>query len=127
MSGQYWKKRFEQPNSLNVFLTKYDGSLNNASQTNGDFREQIFARDCNNSGGTEMLLWKVYSFLHIQAASETVILSSFGFLPQKGRIGGEDGTSAKENVGKVGFRLELVLQLKTAALSHDWMANPVMA
>ena len=31
----------------------HHGSLNNPSRANGDFREQIFARDCNNSGETE--------------------------------------------------------------------------
>ena len=52
-SGQYWWKWFEVPNLFNGFLTKYHGSLNNPSQANGDFREQIFACDCNNSGETE--------------------------------------------------------------------------
>ena len=47
------KKWFEVPNLLYGFLTKYHGSLNNPSQANGDYREQIFARDCNNSGETE--------------------------------------------------------------------------
>ena len=34
-------------------MTKYHGSLNNLWQANGDFREQIFARYCNDSGETE--------------------------------------------------------------------------
>ena len=36
-----------------VVLTKYHGSLSNPSQANGHFREQIFARECNNSGETK--------------------------------------------------------------------------
>ena len=50
ISGQYW---FKEPNLINVFWTKYYGSQNNTLQANGDFRKQIFARDCNNSGETE--------------------------------------------------------------------------
>ena len=46
----------EVQNLLYVFLTKYHGSLNNPSRANGHFREQIFARDCNNSGETEEVL-----------------------------------------------------------------------
>ena len=49
-----WKKKcFEERNLSYGFLTKYHGSLNNPSRANGDFREQIFARHCNNSGETE--------------------------------------------------------------------------
>ena len=44
------KKCFEEPNQLYGFLTKYHGSLNNPSRANSDFREQIFAPDCNKSG-----------------------------------------------------------------------------
>ena len=39
-----------------VFLTKYYGSLNNPSRANADFREQISALDCNNSGETEEVI-----------------------------------------------------------------------
>ena len=46
------KKWLEVPHLLFGYLTKYYGSLYNPSQANGDFREQIFARDCNNSGET---------------------------------------------------------------------------
>ena len=59
LSGQYWKEWIEEPNSLYGFLTKYNGSLNNASRANGDFWEQIFARDFNNSGETEEVQWKL--------------------------------------------------------------------
>ena len=45
-------KRFEFLNLLCGFLTKYHGSLN-PSRAIGDFREQIFAHDFNNSGDTE--------------------------------------------------------------------------
>ena len=51
-------KLFKERNLLYGFLTKYHGSINNPSRANGDFREQIFARDCNNSGETE----EVYFF-----------------------------------------------------------------
>ena len=53
MSGQNWKKWREVPNLSYGFLTIYQGSLNNPSRANGDFRKQIFARDSNNSGETE--------------------------------------------------------------------------
>ena len=57
MSGQYRKKWFKDRNLLYGFLKKYHGSLNNPSRANSDFREQIFARDCNNSGETEQVLF----------------------------------------------------------------------
>ena len=44
---------FKNKNVLYGFFTKCHGSLNNVLGANGDFREQIFARDCNNSGETE--------------------------------------------------------------------------
>ena len=47
------KKGFEVPNPLDVFSTKYHGSLNNPSRANGDLCEQIFARDCNSYVVTE--------------------------------------------------------------------------
>ena len=50
------KKWFKAPNLLYGLLTKYHGSLNNPSRANGDSREQIFARDCNNSGETEEVI-----------------------------------------------------------------------
>ena len=50
------KKRLKNQKLLYGFLTKCNGSLNNASRANGDFREQIFARDCNNSGETEEVI-----------------------------------------------------------------------
>ena len=53
MSGPYWKKWFKERNLLYLFFTKYHSSLNNPLRANGHFREQIFARDCNNSGETE--------------------------------------------------------------------------
>ena len=34
-------------------MTKYHGSVNNPLRANGDFRQQIFAGDCNSSGETE--------------------------------------------------------------------------
>ena len=42
----------------NGFLTKYQGSLNNLSGANGDFRKEIFARDRdgNNPGETEKVV-----------------------------------------------------------------------
>ena len=68
LSGQYWKEWIEEPNSLYGFLTKYNGSLNNASRANGDFWEQIFARECNNSGETEevsFFLWAIKEFYYV--------------------------------------------------------------
>ena len=50
------KKLLEVQNLLYGLLTKYHGSLNNPLRANGDFCEQIFAHDCNNSGETEEVL-----------------------------------------------------------------------
>ena len=50
------------------FLTKYHGSLNNLLGANGDFREQIFARDCNNSRETE----EVINFAHGFTPSKSI-------------------------------------------------------
>ena len=36
------------------YLTKYRGSLNNLSRANGDFREQIFAREIIKTGNEGM-------------------------------------------------------------------------
>ena len=48
MSGEYLKSRLNNEfHYMYGFLTKYHGSLNNPSRANGDFREQIFARDNN--------------------------------------------------------------------------------
>ena len=55
------KKWFEVPNLFHGFLTKYHGSLNNPSRANVDFREQIFARDCNYSGETEEVNTEYFS------------------------------------------------------------------
>ena len=44
------KKWFEVPNLSNGFLTIYHGSLKKISWANDDFREQIFARYCYDSG-----------------------------------------------------------------------------
>ena len=44
------KKWFEVPNLSNGFLTIYHGSLKKISWANDDFRDQIFARDCHDSG-----------------------------------------------------------------------------
>ena len=51
------KKWFKFPNRLSRFLTKYHGSLNNPFRANGDFCEQIFACDFNNSGETEEVFY----------------------------------------------------------------------
>ena len=50
----YWK--YVLTKRINVCLfekKKYFGSLNDPLRANPDYREQIFARDCNNSGETE--------------------------------------------------------------------------
>ena len=47
-----FKEIIEDKNVLHGFLTKYRGSLG----ANGDFRQQIFARDCNNSRETEEVI-----------------------------------------------------------------------
>ena len=52
MSEYYWKKWFKEQNLLYGFLTKYNGSINNLLLVNGNFHEQIFARD-----GAEELNW----------------------------------------------------------------------
>ena len=73
MSGQYWKKWFKES-----LLTKYHSSLNNPSRANGDFCEQIFARDCYNSRETEKvtlsnrLSKKQYEFNNTFLASEVI-------------------------------------------------------
>jgi len=51
-----FKEIIEDKNVLHGFLTKYLGSLNNLSGANGDFLEQIFARDCNSSRETEEVI-----------------------------------------------------------------------
>ena len=78
MSGQYWKKWFKKQNLLYGFLKKCNGSLNNPSRANGDFREQIYARDSNNSGETE----EVVTFTIIGTCNGT----SYIFVPLELKI-----------------------------------------
>ena len=73
-----FKEIIEDKNVLHSFLTKYRGSLG----ANGDFRQQIFARDCNNSRETEEVkLCEPVFFLNSRRPITTAVSKADDMMP----------------------------------------------